>query len=243
MTDKPLQNKHKLTTGQFIRDRQAWILDQARGCKVVHLGCTDEGYLEDKLDQDMQLHTQLANVCLELTGIDIDTPGIQKLRSMGYRNLICRDIADDHEQIIKETAGLMDGCELVICGEVLEHVLNYGKFLAGVRELALAFHAKVLITVPNTFSLEGFVSVVLGVEDVHPDHKCYFSQITLHTLLNQTGFRTIGTYFYTRERASTGLKRIVKRVLCNTLLPVRPQLAEGLITVAVPEERFSSPGR
>ena len=79
MTDK-LELRHKLATGRFIRDRQAWILDQARGRKVVHLGCTDAGFLEDKLDQDMQLHAQLANVCSKLTGIDIDMPGIQQLR-------------------------------------------------------------------------------------------------------------------------------------------------------------------
>lgn len=235
MTEKP-KMRHKLKAGRFIEDRRAWILDKARGCRVVHLGCTDAGFLEDKINQDMQLHAQLANACSKLIGIDIDRSGIEQLNARGYEDILCADIARDHAQIIEEVAIRMGACDLIICGEVLEHVLNQGSFLEGVRQLAIANQATVIISVPNAFSLEGFVSVGLGVEDVHPDHKCYFSQVTLNTLLRQTGFRTVETCFYSRDRAKSRLRRILKRAIAMTVFAIRPQLADGLIVVAKPDE-------
>jgi len=227
--------KHKLYGATLVRDRHAWMLEQASGQRVVHIGCVDTGFLEKKLDQDALLHTQLENVCSQLVGLDNNSQGIQQLREQGFDKLICGDISDDGMRIIEETAKLMPGCDLIICGEVLEHVLNYGRFLAGVRELALAFNAPVIISVPNSFSLEGFMSVLMGTEHVHPDHKCYFSQVTLTTLLNQTGFRVVDTYFYSRDRTATRIRRITKKFISKTLLSVRPQLAEGLIAVVEPE--------
>ncbi|MEN8205341.1 MAG: methyltransferase domain-containing protein [Pseudomonadota bacterium] len=234
MTDQP-DMIHRLTGATLVSDRQAWLLEQASGHRVVHIGCVDTGFLDKKLDQDDLLHTQLESVCSQLVGLDNNSQGIQQLREQGFDKLICGDISDDGTRIIEETGKLMQGCDLIICGEVLEHVLNYGHFLAGIRELALAYKATVILSVPNAFSLEGFASVFRGTEDVHPDHKCYFSQVTLTTLLNQTGFRSVGLYFYSREWAATRFKRMTKKAIGKTLFSFRPQLAEGLIAVVEPE--------
>ena len=239
MTDKP-DLRHKLTADGFVGDREAWILRQAKGQRVLHVGCADVGFLEYKLDTERFLHARLANVCSALTGIETDASGIQQLRSLGYRHLICRDISEDHRGVIREVGEFMHGCDLIVCGEVLEHVLNYGRLLVGIREVARAYGATVIITVPNSFSLESFLSVIRGVEEVHTDHKCYFSQVTLNTLLAQTGFRSCGTYFYSRDWVSSTAKRIIKRIISKTLFARRPQLAEGLIAVVKPAEELKS---
>ena len=227
--------KHKLSRATLVSDRQAWLLEQACGHKVVHIGCVDTGFLDKKLGQDNLLHTRLEHACSQLVGLDNNAKGIQQLHELGFDSLICGDISDHSAEIIEETGKLMPGCDLIICGEVLEHVLNHGQFLAGVRELALAYNATVIFSVPNSFSLEGFVSVFKGVEDVHPDHKCYFSEVTLATLLNQAGFRCIETCFYSRDQAASRIRRMTKKFICKTLFAFRPQLAEGLIIVAEPE--------
>ncbi|MFW2439321.1 MAG: methyltransferase domain-containing protein [Arenicellales bacterium] len=235
MTEQ-LNMKHKLSGATLIGDRQTWLLEQASGHRVIHIGCVDTGFLDQKLDKDDLLHTQLEGVCSQLVGVDNNSQGIQQLREQGFDKLICGDISDDSTRIIEETGKLMQGCDLIICGEVLEHVLNYGQFLAGIRELALAYKSTVIVSVPNAFSLEGFASVFLGTEDVHPDHKCYFSQVTLTTLLSQAGFSPVGTCFYSRDRVATRIKRITKHFITKTLFAFRPQLAEGLILVVVPEQ-------
>ena len=228
--------KHRLTKHRLVRDRRAWILDKARGRSVIHVGCTDAGFLENKTDQNMHLHAQLASTCTNLIGIDVDGPGIEQLHSQGYKHIVRADIATEYATVIAEVSERIGKCDLIICGEVLEHVLNSGQFLRGVRELAIASQAAVIISVPNAFSLEGFVSVVLRTEDVHPDHKCYFSEVTLNTLLRQTGFRTVETLFYSRGRAKSRLRRALKRVTARTVFAIRPQLADGLIVVVEPAE-------
>jgi len=47
---------------------------------------------------------------------------------------------------------------------------------------------ELLVTVPNAFQLDALLSLLRGVEYVHPDHTCWFSYRTLTHLLRRHGF-------------------------------------------------------
>lgn len=228
-----LNFKHRLVRAPLIRDREEWILGQCKGRHVLHVGCVDAGMLDSKLDHGAHLHNQLADQCAAVIGVDINKAGIEHLKALGFENVLHGDLASEHDRIASYIRQNLGRCDTILCGEVLEHVLDMGRFLEGVRKVALAFDSRVIITVPNAYSFERFIPMVLGTEMVHPDHKCYFSQVTLKTLLNQTGFSAVGTNFYSNEkRASSRARLLAKRFINRTILAVWPQLATGLIAVA-----------
>lgn len=238
----PLQLKHSLGRAPLAKDRQDWILEQAAGKRVLHVGCADVGFFQQNLERGRLLHARLETVCAEVLGVDIDEPGIARMRALGLETTICCDVSTETERLMSEIRKTMGGCDIILCGEVLEHLLNYDQFLRGIRTLAGEFDSIVLITVPNTFNIEGFFHLLLGAEYVHPDHKCYFSEVTLRTLLQQTGFEVVDIGYYTNDMAKSTLTRLAKDVLRNTLLAFRPQLAEGVIARAVPARGEASGG-
>ena len=228
-------HSHKLRIDPLIRDRDDWVLKTCARRKVLHVGCADVHMLEDHLETGAFLHEGLQDVCAGLVGVDIDEPGIQKLSDLGYENLACYDVSTAADDVIAMIRRTMGSCDLILCGEVLEHVLNAGHFLGGIRKVATAFDAEVVITVPNSSSIEYVAPLLFGREIVHSDHKCYFSQTTLKTLLDQCGFRTVETRFCTNYGLSKSrFRSLAKRAFIGTVLAACPQFAEGLIVVARP---------
>lgn len=224
---------HVLPKTSLVCDRAGWLVDQCRNKTVLHIGCVDSGMTKERLQKGALLHERLMAVSADVIGVDIDANGIAVMESMGFSQLLAADVSESAAYISDYITTTMGRCDLVVCGEVLEHVPNYGHFLAGVREVAATFGADVILTVPNAFSLRAALGIVAGVEIVHPDHKCYFSWKTLSVLLDQQGFHVEQTLFYSNESASwSGAKGFTKKVLNRTILRWRPYLSEGVIAVA-----------
>ena len=98
--------------------------------------------------------------------------------------------------------------EVILCGEVVEHLTNPGYFLQRLK--ATYPGVPVLITVPNAFAAAGQRHIRNGVENVNLDHTCWFSYRTLKTLLERYGYEITSFFWYNGE----------------------PFTAEGLIVVA-----------
>ena len=85
------------------------------------------------------------------------------------------------------------GVELVICGEVLEHLSNPGHFL---KRLKKAYPVTTIFTVPNAFTDIGRNSLKTGIEQVNSDHTCYYSYTTLKELLDRHAYQIDEFYWY-----------------------------------------------
>jgi Methyltransferase domain len=129
-------------------------------------------------------------------GIDIDTQGIQLLRSHGFGNLFVGDVCDPR------TSSLLPPCDfdLVLVSEVIEHLENPGLFLRALRNYMDGSPSQILVTVPNAFRLVTLLKLLHGVEYVHPDHNYYFSYHTLCALLSKTGFQVTNVCVYSSQR-------------------------------------------
>ncbi len=125
--------------------------------------------------------------------------------------------------------------DLVIAGEILEHLSYPAACLRNVREV-LRPGGELIITVPNAFSVLGFFRVLGGVELVHEDHVAYYSVRTLETLLMANGFRVRECFGYSDLDRLRGWKAHVKKALNMVLLRIRPQLCEGLVVLAISAE-------
>jgi SAM-dependent methyltransferase len=127
-------------------------------------------------------------------GFDIDVEGLSLLREhFPDQHFVQHDIA---ETVPLAYRGAYD---LVIAGEVLEHIPCPGRFLRGCAEL-LADGGLLCITVPNAVAPKNGLRTIAGIEVVHPDHFAYYSPRTLSRTLMAQGFEieSIGTCF---ERA------------------------------------------
>lgn len=231
--DNGLNFKHRLPPAALVANRVAWLCEYCSGKKVLHIGCVDTGMLEQRIEKGDFLHTRLEEKCSGLIGVDVDSKGLAAMERLGFTNLLEADVSNSSSEVIRMTKEIIGDCDMIVCGEVLEHVLDKGSFLAGLREISEAFDATLIVTVPNAFAIRWIVGVIAGKEWVHPDHKCYFSSITLDTLLQQTGFSVRQTLFYSNETAPLSARtRLLKAMFNKSVFRLRPHLAEGLIMTA-----------
>ena len=195
--------------------------------------CVSSGLLEERAGSGTLLHQRLAAAAGAIVGVDIDAQGIARLKDLGFANVVVADLSVSSENVISTVKQVMNGCDVIVCGEVLEHVPNAGGLLRGVADVARAFDAYAIITVPNAFSIRSMLAVLSGTEIVHPDHKYYFSWRTLKALLEHCGLEIVDTHFYAAELVSaSSLTRFFKAALNRTVVPLRPQLGEGLVVKA-----------
>jgi 2-polyprenyl-3-methyl-5-hydroxy-6-metoxy-1,4-benzoquinol methylase len=119
--------------------------------------------------------------------------------------------------------------DLVIAGEVLEHVENAGAFLRGCGRL-LQEHGVLCVSVPNACSPKIGLRAMVGRELVHPDHLVYYGPRTLARALKRAGFELTFLATYSAKPGPIGA---VLRPLFE--LPARlfgAPTGEGLIAVA-----------
>ena len=148
-------------------DRIKWVLAATKNKVVLDIGCT--GILSDA----MRRHTK------EYHGIDnIDNPG--------FTNYYKIDL-DRAERL-----PVIKNLQLVVAGEVLEHLSNPGHFLDMVRQ----YDCNVIVTVPNAHSNAGRTWLKRGIEAINGDHVAYYSYHTLKTLVERHGFKVIDWYWY-----------------------------------------------
>jgi hypothetical protein len=84
--------------------------------------------------------------------------------------------------------------DLVVCGEVLEHLGNPLHFL---KLLNKTYPVPVLVTVPNAFGYAGMRQVEHSArENVNLEHVAYYSYWTLKRLLTKAGFVISEFYWY-----------------------------------------------
>jgi 2-polyprenyl-3-methyl-5-hydroxy-6-metoxy-1,4-benzoquinol methylase len=223
-----LQFKHRLPQISLIPNRVSWILEQCAGQRVVDVGCVDAGLLEEHANTGQLMHREIARVARAILGVDVDADGIQRLRQLGFSNLIAADLSVSSEAVRRETERLMERCDIISCGEVLEHVPNAGGLLKGIGELARVFNAAAIFTVPNAFSIRSILAIITGTELVHPDHKYYFSWQTLKSLLEHCGLEIIEMHFYADTRGPAARPDFFKALLNRTVVPLRPQLGDGI---------------
>jgi len=213
--------RHTLPVSPIV-DRNAFILERSEGKCVLHLGCADWPFTAELVDTGQLLHQQLEQVSTALAGIDISEEGIALLRRRAINNLFTADASR-----IGEIIGILGWTpEVIIAGEILEHVDAPGPFL---RECArhMPSSSTLVITVPNAFSIKGVLYAMLGFEKVNSDHVAYYSYATLIRLVSRCGLEVVDARCYKHPSAHV-LDRAID-VILSPLCLVRPYLCGGLI--------------
>lgn len=218
-----------------IVDRIEWLLDQCRGKRVIHVGFADAGFREQQSRVGSWLHGHLDEVATSLVGLDFDGPGVAAAVDAGYEaHLVdCTDV-EAVEALELEPA------DIVLAGEVIEHLGAPGPFLQAMARLT-APGGTLIVTTPNAYGLVNVVAnITRRIEVNHPDHVVMFTWRTLTQLMQREGWtpQDVVTYVPTvRERGDrsrievaavklvAGTERLLGRL-------GRPYSADGLIVTA-----------
>jgi len=123
-------------TGMLIPDRVAYLCELAAGKSVLDIGVVE--HTRDAVTSPAWLHGNLRRHAKSCRGVDILESEVEHLKSLGY-DVICADIT---------RAALPETFDLIIGGEVLEHLGLPGPFMANCAKM-LGPSGRLVITAPN----------------------------------------------------------------------------------------------
>ena len=229
-----------------IVDREAFIVSLCSGQRVLHLGCVDSGLLSERLASGSFLHASLANVSRDLWGVDLDAEGVEKLKRAGFHNTH----AGSAEAI--PLAIPRDYFDIVLAGELIEHVSNPGLLLDSAATCCKGT-GSLVITTPNGLRFSNLLSCLIGAEIVHPDHTLSFTPATLQRLIWKHNLETADLLLFqgdgrVKVANATGPVDKTLRLAYNLLgrpalrmmLWGFPYLADGIIAVAKPRPEHTT---
>jgi hypothetical protein len=166
-------------------DRIAFLSAICAGRRVLDLGAMDETAWQAKRGTGSWLHEAISRTALEVVGIDnsplVPAEGLQTAANAVIRRGDVRDPA-------RIVAALASSPEVIVAGELLEHLENPLQFLKGFAGCARLAGATLVLTTPNSTALHNVLIGLARRESTHHDHLCIFSYKTLATLCTRAGF-------------------------------------------------------
>ena len=218
-----------MTESLQLVQRLDFIKRISKGKSVLHLGCTNWPYTLEAIEAGTLLHKDLAEVSRELYGFDFDQEGIDVLASKGFDNLYRADLQKLSDvQLDKKF-------DVIIAGEMIEHLNNPGEFLAGIKRF-MNRDTQLVITTINAYSgMRFFVYGLRGhkgtLEPVHPDHVAYYSYSTLKLLVERHGFEVAKFVFYDLGDEHRPHNGKLRNFINDVCVKIAPQWADGVIAV------------
>jgi hypothetical protein len=167
--------------------RDAHILAKARGRSVLHIGCV--GFADADTATRIalarsSLHHALTQVA-SVTGVDYSQDAIDYFRQHGVFDNVLHGNAEDLAAV-----GLASTFDVVVAGDVIEHLSNPGRMLDGIRALCHE-GTEVIITTPHAFGLPSYLRHARGTFREGAEHVMTFNLQNLRTLLERHGFEVV----------------------------------------------------
>jgi 2-polyprenyl-3-methyl-5-hydroxy-6-metoxy-1,4-benzoquinol methylase len=146
-----------------------------RGLHVLDVGCVQHD--ADAAAGPNWLHQHLVARSASVVGIDILSEDIGELQARGY----------DVREADAETFDLDQQFDVVVAGELIEHLSRPGQFLERARE-HLRPDGRLVVTTPNPWAFVHVRRAALGAGRWNDEHTCWFDAQTLRQLLQRHGF-------------------------------------------------------
>ena len=209
--------------------RVDFIRQLCAGKKVLHLGCANYPFTRDSIKNNMLLHYDLEKSAGELYGFDFDQPGLDILAERGTKNLYRADLEKLGD------VGLAETFDVIVAGEMIEHLNNPGLFLTGIQRFMNA-ETRLLLTTINAYCGMRFLWYGLRgrrgkQEPVHPDHVAYYSYATLSELVRRHGLAIDSFMFYDVGKEHRPHNKWYLNAVNDVFTAIAPQWADGIIAV------------
>lgn len=200
-------------------DRIRYITNACAGRKVLDLGAMDETAWQGKRGRGTWLHEEISRAASRVDGVDNSTLVPAEGLRTGTNSIIRRGDVCDPERLVAE---LEEPPEVIVAGELIEHLENPLQFLKRFATTARLSGKTLILSTPNATALHNVLIGLIRRESTHPDHLSIFSYKTLTTLCMRAGFNDweIVPYFsrFTEmEGRHTGVLRLAIRAAERTI--------------------------
>jgi len=225
-----------LPRAKFVGSRNDALLRLCSGKTVLHLGFVDEGLLEDRVQQQNWLHSELSRIAKRVVGVDVSERGVNRAKGLSYADCYVGDV----ERLSQADFPRLN-YDIILAADIIEHVANPGLFLGEMWGITKE-DTMVVVTTPNALSIKTLFFPLVGAEAVHPDHNFYYSPTTLTTILRKYGFRVTDIELYSSvwfrngkkshrfgELIAKSLFTGVDAVLRYSVVPLFPYYSEGML--------------
>jgi len=166
-------------------DRISYIARACAGRRVLDLGAMDETAWQAKRGRGSWLHEEISRTALRVDGVDnsalIPAEGLRT----GPTSIIRRGDVGDPQSLV---AALAEPPDVVVAGELLEHLENPLQFLRRIAAITQLSGRTLILSTPNATALHNVVIALARRESTHHDHLCILSYKTLATLCARAGF-------------------------------------------------------
>ena len=191
--------------------------------------------METKLEKGKWIHARLAAVAESIVGLDQSEEGVSWAREQGFEAH-----AVDAQSQDAVAALALEPADVVVAGEIIEHLDAPGPFLRSMRPL-LKPDGLLVVTTPNAYRLLNFLAPASGSELIHPDHTAWHSPHTLRNLLTRNGWDVEGMAYYQnpapRLRGPIGIAVRGLRAAFVGASKLMPYWCDGLVAWARPAAR------
>lgn len=165
---------------------------------VAHVGCVDHhSLLAERVASGNHLHQRLREVSARLYGFDVNEHGLRALSDVGFVDLHALDVTDS---VALPNDIDPASIQVVVVGEVLEHLPNVDLFLTGLRDLFSGAGTSFIFTVPNCQSFRFLLRSFFDREVVNSDHRCWYSPYTIRYSLERAEFKVLSVVGADYER-------------------------------------------
>jgi len=145
---------------RIVVDKGQLLVDLCRGRSVLDIGCVDHTMDRVEASGGEWIHGRIHEVASELVGVDILVDEVAALVARGF-DVRCEDA---------EVLDLGRTFDVVVGGDIIEHMSNPGLFLDSVAR-HLGPGSIFVLTTPNPFNIDQFVTAItrnfIGVNDEH----------------------------------------------------------------------------
>jgi 2-polyprenyl-3-methyl-5-hydroxy-6-metoxy-1,4-benzoquinol methylase len=203
---------HKLKKFPLIQDRFDVIRKHIEGKTVLDCGSGGEEIKPgEEWWNNLFLHKKIKELAKECIGVDNDAVAIKTLTDMGY-DIRFADV--EHMDLGRQF-------DVVVAGELIEHLSNPGLFLESIKKHLIP-RGKLILTTPNPWAMGNLIRAMFGRRlDINKSHVAWYDLVMLEQLLKRHGF--VIEEFYWHQRVFRGVHHLVR---------LRPNWALNVILVA-----------
>jgi 2-polyprenyl-3-methyl-5-hydroxy-6-metoxy-1,4-benzoquinol methylase len=189
------------------------------GARVLETGCANGRF-----------SSVLTEIGCKVVGVEID-PGAAQQAAEYCESVIVGNLEDSNVR-----AQIPEGFDILIFGDVLEHLIEPWKVLVDLRSKLLA-DGYIVVSIPNIAHWDGRIGLLVGNFDYTHDglmdatHLRFFTRRTAIELIEQSGYKIVAidrTYSLPRWVARI---RLVRRFAPKLLLPILARIAPNLFTL------------
>ncbi len=209
---------------KVYRTRWEFIEQYVHGKSVLDVGSAELlGTIHQHKEKE-SVHKRITDVAKKVIGLDINAVQVHALRERGY-NIF---------EANAETFDLGQTFDVVVAGELIEHLSNPGAFLECTRR-HLNENGTLVVTTPNRFSSAVFLSALLN--NIIPSynkpidkHVAYYDENCLQELLRRHEYKRFTVAYY--EWVGRPAGNIKVKTLNAILRRIRPRFLAGLMIAA-----------